>query len=68
MNAILTDSNLDTKIERCGILLNVIVPKLAYAGEVWEGNAKAIKQLETVQMSAAKKILGCSTYDEQHGP
>ncbi|CAB1113164.1 unnamed protein product [Ectocarpus sp. CCAP 1310/34] len=45
---------------RC-VLLNVIVPKLEYAGEVWEGNEKAVKQLETVQMAAAKKILGCSS-------
>ncbi|CAB1117900.1 unnamed protein product [Ectocarpus sp. CCAP 1310/34] len=43
------------------VLLNVIVPKLEYAGDVWEGNEKAVKQLETVQMAAAKKILGCSS-------
>ena len=47
MDAILTDSHLDTRIERC-ILINVIVPKLEYAGEVWEGRAKLVKQLETV--------------------
>ena len=34
MGAILTDSHLDTRIRRC-ILMNVIVPKLEYAGEVW---------------------------------
>ena len=39
--------------------MNVIVPKLEYA-EVWEGNKKLAEKLETVQMSAAKKILGCS--------
>ena len=60
MDAILTDSNLDTRIKRC-ILMNVIVPKLEHAGEVWEGNAKLVKQLETVQMTAAKKVLGCSS-------
>ena len=60
MDEILTDPHLDTRIKRC-ILLNVIVPKLEYAGEVWEGNEKAVKQLETVQMAAAKKILGCSS-------
>ena len=60
MDAILTDPHLDTRIERC-ILIDVIVPKLEYAGEVWEGNAKFVKQLETVQMTAAKKILGCSS-------
>ena len=56
---ILRDSHLDTRIKRC-ILMNVIVPKLEYAGEVWEGNVKLVKKLETVQMAAAKKILGCS--------
>ena len=54
MDAILTDSHLDTRIKTC-ILMNVIVPKLEYAGEVWEGNAKLVKQLETVQMTAAAK-------------
>ena len=37
MDVILRDSHLDTKIKIC-ILLNVIVPKLEYAGAVWEGN------------------------------
>ena len=60
MDATLTDSHLDTRIKIC-ILIDVIVPKLEYAGEVWEGNAKLVKQLETVQMTAAKKILGCSS-------
>ena len=41
--------------------MNVIVPKLEYAGEVWEGDAKFVKQLETVQMTAANEILGCSS-------
>ena len=59
MDAILTDSHLDTRIKRC-ILNNVIVPKLDYA-EVWEGNAKLVKQLEAVQMTVAKKVLRCSS-------
>ena len=41
--------------------MNVIVPKLEYAGEVWEGNAKLVKQLETLWVTAAKKVLGCSS-------
>ena len=40
--------------------MNVILPKLESAGEVWEGNAKLAKKLETVPTTAAKKILGCS--------
>ena len=59
MDVILRESHLDTRIKRC-ILMKVIAPKLEYAGEVWEGNAKLVKKLETVPMKAAKKILGCS--------
>ena len=36
MGVILTDPHLDTRIKIC-ILINVIVPKLECAGEVWEG-------------------------------
>ena len=43
MDAIPTDSHVDTRIERC-TLMNVIVPKLEYAGEAREGNAKSVKQ------------------------
>ena len=53
MHAILSDSHLDTMIKNC-ILMNAVVPKLGYAGDVWEGNAKFLKHLETVQMTAAK--------------
>ena len=59
MGVILRDSHLDTRTKRC-IPLNVIVPKLEYPGEVWEGNKKLAEKLETVQMSAAKMIQGCS--------
>ena len=58
MDAILTKPHLDTRINVC-ILISVIVPKLEYAGRVWEGNAKFVKQLEAVQMTAAKNILVC---------
>ena len=60
MDTILTDPHFDTRIKICN-LMSVIVPKLEYEGEVWEGKAKFGKQLETVQMTAAKKILGCSS-------
>ena len=60
MDAILTNPHLDTGIKIC-ILINVVVPKLDFAGEVWEGNAKFVKQLETVQMTAAKEMRGCSS-------
>ena len=35
----------------------MIVPKLECAVEVWEWNAKFVKQLETVQMTAAKYFV-----------
>ena len=60
MDAILTDSHLDARI-KIYTLIDVVVPKLEYAGKVWEGNAKLVKQLETVQMTAATKVLGCSS-------
>ena len=60
MAAILTDSHLETRIKSC-ILMNVIAIKVEYAGGVWEGNAKLVNQLKTVQRTAAKKILGCSS-------
>ena len=41
--------------------MNVIVRKLERGGEVREGNAKFVQQLETVQMTAARKILTCSS-------
>ena len=59
MDVILRDSQLDTRIKIC-ILMKVIVPKLEYAGEVREGNSKMVKKVETIPMTAAKKILGCS--------
>ena len=44
MDVILRESQLDVRIKRC-ILRNVIVPKLEYEGEVWEGNAKLVKKV-----------------------
>ena len=41
--------------------MNVIVPKLEYAGEVWEGSAKFVKEWKILHMTAAKKTLGCSS-------
>ena len=46
MDVILRESHIDTRISVC-FPMKVIVPKLEYA-EVWEGNAKLVKKLETV--------------------
>ena len=63
MAAVLTNSHLDTRFNRC-FMINVIVPKLEYAGEIQEGNAALVEQLEIAQMAAAKKILGFSSTTE----
>ena len=44
MDAVLTDPHLDTRIKRRILMMNVA--KLEDEGEVWEGNAKFVKQLE----------------------
>ena len=59
MDAILSDTHLDARVKIC-IMMNVMAPKpRAYAGKVSEGNAKFVRKLETIQMTAAKKVLGC---------
>ena len=55
----LNDRHIDTRIKIC-IIINVIVPKLEHAREVWKGDANSVKQLETVRM-LDKNILGCSS-------
>ncbi|CAB1103975.1 unnamed protein product [Ectocarpus sp. CCAP 1310/34] len=59
LHPILANRHLDTRI-KLTVLKSVIVPPLEYAGEVWEGNKKVVKELEAAQMKAAKTILGCS--------
>ena len=60
MDANLAESHHDIRIKMC-IPMNVNAPQLEYAGGVWEGNAKLVKQLETVRTTAAKKVPGCSS-------
>ena len=45
MDAILIDPHLDTGITIC-ILMDVIVPELEYAEEVWERNVKLVQSTE----------------------
>ncbi|CAB1108810.1 unnamed protein product [Ectocarpus sp. CCAP 1310/34] len=59
LHPILANRHLDTRI-KLKVLKSVIVPPLRYAGEVWEGNKKVVKELEAAQMKAAKIILGYS--------
>ena len=43
MDAILTDSHLDTRIKRC-ILMNVIVPKLQYVRHIYMGREREVRK------------------------
>ena len=52
IEVILTDSHLGSTIERC-ILMDAIVPKREYAGDIWEVDAKFVKQLKTQLRAAA---------------
>ena len=63
MDAILADPHFDAGIE-IYVLMNMIVPMLDYAGEVWQGNTKFAEQLETIQITAAKKNTKMLKYDE----
>ena len=54
MDIVLSDTHLDTRMTLC-ILINVIVPRRTYAGEVMEADAEDVKQLERLRMAAAKK-------------
>ena len=67
MDGILTDPHVNTRFKiRVLIVMNVIVPKFECAGEVWQANAKFVKQLATVQMAPAKpKDARMLKYDEQ---
>ena len=55
MGASLADSHIDTRIERRNMMK--VVPTLEYAGQLCEGKAESVKQIETVPMTEAKKVL-----------
>lgn len=56
MDATLTDSQLDTGINVC-IMMIVFAPRQGYAGEVSERDAELVKQLEIAQMAKVQKAL-----------
>ena len=65
VDVILRDSHLDSSIMKY-VLINVMVPKVENA-EVWEGNAKLVKTMETLQMAAAEKTIECSKSTSKYG-
>ena len=68
MDATLIDPDLGTRIQTC-ILIDAIASKLSICrrGERREGNTKFVKQLETIQTTAAKKVLGGSNMTSNTG-
>ena len=48
VHPILANRHLDTCI-KLTVLKSVFVPPIEYAGEVWEGNMKVVKELEAAQ-------------------
>ena len=50
VDAILTNSHLDTKINMC-ILMKGMVQKLEHAGEIWEGDSKYTAENSTFDSS-----------------
>ena len=63
MDAFLTDPHLDTRIKRC-ILMNEILPKLEYAGEVREGNHEDRKTIGNSAHDSSKKYTRMLKYDD----
>ena len=43
------------------MLVSVLRPTLEYGSEVWACNKRQTASLESIQLGAAKKILGCSS-------
>ena len=57
MDGILTDSTLDTRTVICILIVVVILPKLEYAREVWEGNAK-FREADFTKARICKESMG----------
>ena len=46
------------------MMMNLIVPKLEYAGEVWEGNAKLVKTAENSTDDIIERSAKMLKHDE----
>ena len=55
----LSNRNISTVARRL-LLVSVLRPTLEYGTEVWACNKRQIASLESTQLGAAKKTLGCS--------
>ena len=60
MRGLLSDPYLTVKV-KCMLMTSALRPVLEYACEVLEPSASQVKALESVQLKAARCILGCPT-------
>ena len=55
-------SNRDINLTaQCLLLLSVVRPSLEYGSETWECNKSQGRELDSIILGGAKKILGCSS-------
>ena len=59
LHRFLSNRNIST-VARSLLFVSVLRPTLEYGSEVWAGNKQQTASLESIQLGAAKKILGCS--------
>jgi len=58
LQPLLANKHLSTEVKRT-LLMSILKPTLAYAGEVWEPSARLSSQLETVLVDACRVVLQC---------
>ena len=60
LHRFVSNRNISTVARRL-LLVSVLRPTLEYGSEVWACNKRQTASLESIQLGAAKKILGCSS-------
>ena len=60
LHRFLSNRNISTVARRL-LLVSVLRPTLEYGSEVWACNKRQTASLESIQLGAAKKMLGCSS-------
>ena len=60
LHRFLSNRNISTVARRL-LLVSVLRPTLEYGSEVWACNKRQTASLESIQLEAAKKMLGCSS-------
>ncbi len=65
LHRFLSNRSISTVARRL-LLVSVLRPSLEHGSEVWACNTRQTASLESIQLGAAKKLLGCSskTYNE----